>query len=163
MEKFWTLESVGIVDKGLVHTEDDQLALDLFGKSLKRCDDRHYEVGLPFRKDRVCLENNFMQAKRLLESIEKRFDKCREFKIQYCKAMKEYEENGYARKVSQAEIEDLKNEEVYYIPHRGVARIGSVSTALRVVFNGSSPDRNGVSLNDLLLSGPHSRTALCKY
>ncbi|XP_059096805.1 uncharacterized protein LOC131891295 [Tigriopus californicus] len=154
MEKFWTLESVGIMDKGLVHTEEDQLALDLFEKSLKRCDDGHYEVGLPFKKDRVRLENNYIQAKRLLESTEKRFDKCPELKIQYCKAMKEYEENGYAREVSRAEIEDLKNEEVFFIPHHGVARTGSVSTALRVVFNASSPDRNGVSLNDLLLPGP---------
>eukprot|EP00094_Tigriopus_californicus_P011734 TCALIF_11337-PA protein Name:"Protein of unknown function" AED:0.25 eAED:0.43 QI:0/0/0/0.5/1/1/2/0/264 len=62
MEKFWTLESVGIVDKGLVHTEEDRLALDLFEKSLKRCDDGHYEVGLPFKKDRVRLENKYING-----------------------------------------------------------------------------------------------------
>ncbi|XP_012539786.1 uncharacterized protein LOC105838606 [Monomorium pharaonis] len=42
---------------------------------------------------------------------------------------------------------------VYYLPHYGVMRKHSLTTKLRVVFNGSSRTTSGVSLNDLLHTG----------
>ncbi|XP_076546990.1 uncharacterized protein LOC143305812 [Osmia lignaria lignaria] len=42
----------------------------------------------------------------------------------------------------------------YFLPH-GVLKLGSTTTALRVVFNGFSPTSSGYSLNDLLHTGPN--------
>lgn len=151
---FGNLESVGIEDCKVVHTRQDQQALELFDKSLKRCEYGHYEVGLPFKKDRAHLSNNFVQARRFLESTEKRLNKNPEVRSQYCKAMNEYQEKGFARQLSEEELNEMKDQEVYNVPHHGASKDESVSTTLRIVFNASSPDRNGVALNDVLLSGP---------
>ncbi|XP_076294565.1 uncharacterized protein LOC143215848 [Lasioglossum baleicum] len=43
----------------------------------------------------------------------------------------------------------------YYLPHHGVWRESSSTTKLRVVFNGSSKTTTGISLNDILHSGPN--------
>ncbi|XP_076301718.1 uncharacterized protein LOC143219726 [Lasioglossum baleicum] len=43
----------------------------------------------------------------------------------------------------------------YYLPHHGVFRESSTTTKLRVVFNGSSKTTTGISLNDILHSGPN--------
>jgi len=41
----------------------------------------------------------------------------------------------------------------YYLPHHGVMKEHSLTTRLRVVFNGSSPTTSGYSFNDLLHTG----------
>lgn len=41
----------------------------------------------------------------------------------------------------------------FYLPHHGVVREHSLTTKLRVVFNGSSVSSTGLSLNDLLHTG----------
>jgi len=41
-----------------------------------------------------------------------------------------------------------------YLPHHAVLKPESTTTKLRVVFNASSPSKNGVSLNDILNAGP---------
>ncbi|XP_071637531.1 uncharacterized protein [Temnothorax longispinosus] len=43
---------------------------------------------------------------------------------------------------------------VFYLPHHGVFKSDSTTTKLRVVFDGSAKDLNGVSLNQMLRSGP---------
>lgn len=56
-------------------------------------------------------------------------------------------------------LEDIDKREtidnkVYYIPHHAVVRETSVTTKLRVVFDGSAKPINGTSLNEELLIGP---------
>ncbi|XP_063985393.1 uncharacterized protein LOC135166763 [Diachasmimorpha longicaudata] len=41
----------------------------------------------------------------------------------------------------------------YYLPHHGVLREDSLTTKLRVVFNGSNKTSTGISLNDILHAG----------
>jgi len=42
----------------------------------------------------------------------------------------------------------------FYMPHRGVLTETSSTTKLRVVFNGSEKSSIGISLNDILMTGP---------
>ena len=44
---------------------------------------------------------------------------------------------------------------IYYLPHHTVFKQSSLTTKLRVVFDGSSKTTNGLSLNDILLVGPN--------
>ncbi|XP_071642969.1 uncharacterized protein [Temnothorax longispinosus] len=64
--------------------------------------------------------------------------------------MVEYRNLGHVQIVPSSESEPSL---VYYLPHHGVLREQSLTTKLRVVFNGSSPTTTGVSLNDLLHTG----------
>jgi len=46
----------------------------------------------------------------------------------------------------------------YYIAHHPVIKLSSTSTPVRIVLDASAPSDNGVSLNDILYSGPKLQT-----
>lgn len=48
----------------------------------------------------------------------------------------------------------------FYLPYHGVLREQSITTKLKIVFNASSRSSSGVSLNDILHSGPKLQTDL---
>jgi hypothetical protein len=50
--------------------------------------------------------------------------------------------------------EDKKEVPHFYMPHHGIVKENSSTAKLRVVFNGSEKSSNGVSLNDILMTGP---------
>jgi len=154
IEKFWKIEAIGIIDKEQVFTRDEQRAVDIFDKTTTFKDGR-YEVQLPFRDDAPTLSNNYVSAKKQLESTERRLEKNDDMKQQYGKAIEEYVELGFAKEIAPKESEELRwSKDAYFVPHHAVFRDSSVSTKIRIVSNASSPDRNGISLNDTLLPGP---------
>ncbi|KAK9752865.1 hypothetical protein QE152_g3865 [Popillia japonica] len=63
--------------------------------------------------------------------------------------MKDYEELGHMTISSHS-----PSETCYYLPHHGVLKEESLTTKLRVVFNGSMPTASGYSLNQLQMVGP---------
>ncbi|KAK9723447.1 hypothetical protein QE152_g19210 [Popillia japonica] len=63
--------------------------------------------------------------------------------------MKDYEELGHMTISSHS-----PSETCYYVPHHGVLKEESLTTKLRVVFNGSMPTTSGYSLNQLQMVGP---------
>ena len=67
----------------------------------------------------------------------------------------------FAREVTQEEINEFSRISQYFVPYHLVVKQGSVTTKRRV-FNASSPDNNGNSLNDCLLPGPALQTDLVK-
>ncbi|XP_075210146.1 uncharacterized protein LOC142317990 [Lycorma delicatula] len=48
----------------------------------------------------------------------------------------------------------IPDSEVFYLPHHAVFKETSLTTKLRVVFDGSAKSSNGLSLNDTLIIGP---------
>ncbi|XP_075232254.1 uncharacterized protein LOC142330692 [Lycorma delicatula] len=48
----------------------------------------------------------------------------------------------------------IPDSEVFYLPHYAVFKEISLTTKLRVVFDGSAKSSNGLSLNDTLMIGP---------
>ena len=67
---------------------------------------------------------------------------------------KEWEENGIIEEVPPEERKLPKERKVFYLPHRPVIREESISTKIRPVFDGSATNRNGLSINDALYTGP---------
>ena len=153
LERFWEVESLGIGTDKRPFTEDERRALDHFEKNVKY-DGERYEVSLPFRKDAIKLENNYQHAKRILESTERKLLKNPERRKEFSDAIEVYEKMGYAHELTKEELEFYRKGEQYYVPSHPVRREDSESTPTRVVFNASSKDRNGHSLNENLLAGP---------
>ncbi|XP_059091073.1 uncharacterized protein LOC131886690 [Tigriopus californicus] len=118
LEQLWTLEAMGISDQ-----EDGQLtpaeekAVEHFEKSTQ-LKNKRYEVSLPFRERVLKVENNYMQALRCLETLERRWERNQEFASAYKEVMNEYFEKGYAHIVPSEEVR--KPKEVFYLPHTAI-------------------------------------------
>ncbi|CAK1542230.1 unnamed protein product [Leptosia nina] len=93
-------------------------------------------------------------ALRCFHSLERRLAKNPDLRQQYVGFMKDYLDSGHMCRIPVEELDLGK----YYIPHHCVQRPESRTTKLRVVFNASSKDAVGVSLNDTLLIGPKLQT-----
>ncbi|XP_063994589.1 uncharacterized protein LOC135172476 [Diachasmimorpha longicaudata] len=72
----------------------------------------------------------------------------------YRKFIKEYEALDHMQRAPATSETRL----AYYLPHHGVLRPDSTTTKLRVVFDASHRSSTGVSLNDILHSGPKLQT-----
>ena len=72
LRRFWELESIVITEpENPTMSREEKHAVAKFNKGLK-FDGPNYEVQLPWRKDHPILKNNYPQALKRLESIEKR-------------------------------------------------------------------------------------------
>ena len=72
---------------------------------------------------------------------------------QFQAVLQEYLTLGHAQKATAREL-CTPTEKTYTLPMHAVFKTSSSSTKLRVVFDGSCPTSTGVSLNDVLATGP---------
>jgi len=153
VERFWSLESIGIIESKSVWTHAEKETFENFEKSI--CfENGRYTVKLPFKGDAPPLENNYGVARQLLFKIERRLEGNPDLKEDYRKAMNDYVDQGFARPAMPHEVEHFKMGSQYFVPHHPVVRQDKVTTKVRPVFNASSTDRNGNSLNACLHTGP---------
>jgi len=125
--------------------------MELMEASCKLLNGR-YSIGLPWKRNKHLLPNNYVLAEKRLFSLEKSLLKNSKKAEMYNDAITEYERNGWARRLTNQELSTVRTP-VYYLPHHGVYRPEKKSTPLRVVFDPASPYQ-GVSLNSLLHKGP---------
>ena len=121
--------------------------LKIMEEGIKRADNGHYEMPLPF-KERPLLPDNRFTAFTRLEHLKRRFLKDVKYKEDYIKFMNEILSRGDAEEAPAVyQDKDVK----WYIPHHGVYH--PKKNKIRVVFDCSAKCK-GTSLNDHLLSGP---------
>lgn len=154
LERFWEQDSIGLIENKTVHTEDERFAKEIFASTTKY-DGERYTVDLPFRRDASSLESNYKEAFIRLKATEKQLLKNSDKKEQYEKAIMDYVKLGFARELSKEEVDAVLKEEHYIIPHHAVFKESSTSTKVRIVFDASSKDVKGLSLNDILYPGPN--------
>lgn len=107
---------------------------------------------LPFAKDPETLgDSNKMDKKRFF-NLEKWFAKEPALAERYKMFMAEY------LSMDHMEVADVNySGPSYYLPHHAVFKNESLTTKLRVVFDGSASSNSGLSLNDILLKGPKTQ------
>ena len=98
------------------------------------------------------LPNNYEQAARCLEHIEKRLSRDKEYAKKYSDQIDDMLARGVARKLSEKE-NDTYDGPVFYIAHHAVIKESSKTTPLRIVFN-SSKKYQGHCINDYWAKGP---------
>ena len=115
--------------------------MENYDKTTYVADDGRITVRLPFKSEALP-SNNFQTAKQ--RSFSKDHDNVKQ---QYRDFSKEIVDMGYLGQAPQT------HGLCYCLPHHCVFK-DSLTTKLRVVFDGSSKSPNGNSLNDCLLIGP---------
>ena len=154
VQNFWEQEAVGLIDKTQSFTHDERDAVEQFNESVTFNGER-YVVGLPFKRDAPELMSNYNEAFSRLLTTERSLKKNPEKKEAYTTAINEYVENGFARELTNSELDEIDSCKRYYIPHHPIFKMTSASTKVRIVFDASAKAPNGWSLNDCLLKGPN--------
>ena len=88
-------------------------------------------------------------ALRRFHMLEKCFDKNPQLKENYFTFIQEYEKLNHLSLIRIA-----KPNSGFYLPHHAVIKEDSLTTKIRVVFDGSAKTSSGVSLNESLMVGP---------
>lgn len=153
--KFWEVESI---PDGGSPSDEDQEVEKFYLEHTKRNSDGRYVVNLPFKSGNL-LGDSKVQAKRRFFSLERRFKDNPEFRNQYVKFMREYQALDHMQPIPSAEL-TKPSSECFYLPHFGVVREQSETTKLRVVFDASAKTESGISLNDILHTGPKLQNEL---
>jgi hypothetical protein len=137
------------IDDTREYSREDHLFLQKMTSSQKVVDGCHYEYNLPIR-DGCSLPNNKYLAIQRLKSLRKKLLTNPDFLQDYQHFMQRLLEDRHAEEVPDAELNTDVN--TWYLPHHGVYHPRKPSK-IRVVFDCSSRYK-GVSLNDILLTGP---------
>lgn len=153
VERFWSLENLGLSEEISLLTAEEKLAEKQFQSSVQ-FDGERYIVALPFRPGAQPLQNNYEKALQHLLTTEQRLQTNEKKREVYSEAINEYERLGFAQELTEQEYDSLRHGPCYFVPHHPVFKSSSTSTKVRIVFNASSPDSKGISLNQCLLPGP---------
>ncbi|XP_054281217.1 uncharacterized protein LOC128998886 [Macrosteles quadrilineatus] len=154
LQRFWTLEEPPICTK---KTQEEELCDLHFRSTHSRDSTGRYIVRLPFKENHTPLGTSRPQAERRLYSLERKFNSQQHFSTLYHDFMDEYLSLGHMTKLETVDSTSHHN----YLPHHGVLKESSSFTKLRTVFDASSKTSTGVSLNDVLLTGPKLQTNIC--
>lgn len=157
IRRFWELENIAAPqgEESLSHLE--RQCEQLFVSQHSRTEEGRFVVPLPFGTPSIkptFVGSRTIALKRFLH-LEKKLFANPELRKSYVAFMDDYAACHHLEEAT-APVEDCGN--FYYIPHHGILRPDSVSTPLRVVFDASAKDAQGVSLNDTLLAGPKLQT-----
>ncbi|XP_055714381.1 uncharacterized protein LOC129808619 [Phlebotomus papatasi] len=148
-----TLRDFWEIDVANNTTEDLQEVCELhFKDTHTRLENGRCQVRLPFKKEtEMKLGDSRSQALARFLSMERKFATNPELKQEYAKFMNEYEELGHMT-MAPNYIGSPYN--VYYLPHHAVFKMESTTTKTRVVFDASCKSSSGISLNNILHTGP---------
>ncbi|GJQ88544.1 hypothetical protein Trydic_g3631 [Trypoxylus dichotomus] len=148
ISKFWEIET--IPERHIFSAEENRCEQH-FHATAQRDTSGRFVVSLPFKENVNSLGASYDQALKRFYSLEKRLNKNPPLKQEYGEFIKEYLELGHMRK---AKLYNYSTEPHFYLPHHAIVKENSITTRLRVVFDGSAKTSSGVSLNDTLMVGP---------
>ncbi|CAL9684350.1 unnamed protein product [Knipowitschia caucasica] len=142
------------LDERLSYSQEERAFLQIMDKEVYQNSANSWVAPLPFRSPRPRLPNNRQQAIQRLASVRHMLNKRPETKVQFQEFMQNLFDNGHAE-IAPPLSED---EECWYLPFFGVYHPRKLDQ-IRIVFD-SSAQHNGVSLNDVLLTGPNLNNSL---
>ncbi|XP_074100580.1 uncharacterized protein LOC141528434 [Cotesia typhae] len=147
LTKFWEIEECPTTSK--LTPEEIQCELH-FQKYVSRTRDGRYIVALPFNPNTPDLGESYHLALKRLKSTERKLKNDPDLEVQYNNVLQEYLDLNHMSPVNVSP----SNTPNYYLPHHAVIKSSSMTTKVRVVFDGSANTTTGVSLNDVLFTGP---------
>ncbi|XP_026736747.1 uncharacterized protein LOC113500239 [Trichoplusia ni] len=147
VKKYFEMDSLCIVPKKPT-TDPEQQALRVLEKTTRRIGEGRYETGLLWKQEDISFPNNYCNAVKRLENIERKLDRDPKLKQKYNEQMEALVAKGYAERAPA----DKNPKKTWYLPHFAVIN-PMKPEKLRVVHDAAAKTR-GVALNDMLLKGP---------
>lgn len=152
VENYYELENFATVKPAKDNFESNE---DLRAKQLLKNTTRElngcYETGLLWKSDDVNMPDSYPMTFRRLETLQKKMNKDIEYAKGYEKAISEFIDSGYAKRLTQPQVE-CTSDKTWYLPHFGVVHPNKPGK-IRIVFDAAAAV-NGVSLNTQPLKGP---------
>ena len=148
IERFWSIEEMN----NKILTEEEKACEKHFELNTRRLETGRYEVRLPLSDSADKLGDSYHIAKAKFLKLEQSLMKQPQLKKDYSEFLEEYVQLGHMTPLCEAD--EKENSPNFYMPHHGVLKETSSTTKLRIVFNGSEKSSNGISLNDILMTGP---------
>ncbi|XP_071056458.1 uncharacterized protein [Onthophagus taurus] len=153
LERFWVMVEQLEREENL--SGEDKRCEELFSRDCKRSENGRLIVSLP-KREIISLGNLKQGAEQRFYNMENKLNKNENMKKHYTQFMQEYENLNHMTEVNKDEMTDNG----FYLPHHPVLKQDSMTTKLRVVFDGSFKSSNGLSINDNLLMGPNIQNEL---
>ncbi|XP_060810108.1 uncharacterized protein LOC106135933 [Amyelois transitella] len=148
IKDYFKLDSIGITKKEL-RSSSDERAIRILDNTAHRLPNGQYEVGLLWRDDNLCIpDGSYNLALSRYMSLERKFAKDPQYANQYRVNVQTTIDKGY---VESCEFPP-NPKATWYLPHFGVTNPNKPGK-LRVVHDAAAKCY-GVSLNNMLLSGP---------
>ncbi|XP_063909631.1 uncharacterized protein LOC135127182 [Zophobas morio] len=144
VRKFWETET--LADNLSVSNPEDDFCQAHFKDTHYRDRSGRYVVSMPVREQRSPLLSNRETTLNTYLKMEARMSRRPQLNAAYITFLQEYRDLGHMQLAAQPSM--------YVMPHHCVQKETSSTTKVRVVFNGSSSDSNGTTLNQQLLPGP---------
>ena len=152
LKSFWTVESFGVNSKvELLRSKQDQRAEEVMAQTARRPGDR-WEAGLLWKSENETLPESKSLAEKRFLFLEREMQRESVFQERYRKLIREYQEKGYARVLTDEE-EGCIGPRTWYLPHFAVQN-PNTPTKIRLVWNAAAKS-HGVCLNDRLLKEPN--------
>lgn len=129
--------------------EEQECELNFTNTTLREPDGR-FNVTIPLKNSPQVLGDSYEQALHRFISLERRFKRDPLFKHKYTEFIREYISLGHMTENTTPN----QDHKTYIMPHHGVLRENSLTTQLRVVFDGSARTSNGLSFNNIQRVGP---------
>lgn len=145
LQNFWLLEDCS---SKYAQCEDDIQCEAIFKNSISQDSNGRFIVPLKLAPNMLG-DSKTTAIKRFL-NLEHKFAKHPVLKEQYVNFMNEYLQLGHMSLVNDTNDAQF----AYYLPHHAVFHDDSLTTKIRVVFDGSAVTDTGKSLNDFQFTGP---------
>ncbi len=143
------------------YSYEENYAMENFYKNIKVTKDGRYSIAPMFKEDAKPLRNNYFLALMRYRNLRRSLNNKPLKKKAYNEALKCMLENEEIEEVLENSASS-KNMDIFvnYIPHSAVTKQERVTTSTRIVFDASSKNSEGISLNDQLLKGPKKQIDL---
>ena len=132
-------------------SKEDERALEML-KATTKFDGERYEVGLLWENAKPHLPNNYSSAVSQLKSLEHRLEMDENLKQRYKETIDVDVQKGFVRILNEAELENIKTDLQWYVPHHPVLNPNKPDKVRRVC--NAASKFGGASLNDTLMAGP---------
>uniref|UniRef100_A0A914C7C2 Integrase catalytic domain-containing protein n=1 Tax=Acrobeloides nanus TaxID=290746 RepID=A0A914C7C2_9BILA len=149
IEILQSLELTGIQENP--ETNDDEVAMEMFNKTIRKNEDGRYEVQWPFKTEQVDIPSNYMLCLSRLKQMHKKYiESDPKYLEEYDRIIKEQLNKNVIEK---CDIKESNPNVVHYLAHHGVTKADKTTTKLRIVFDGSAKTKNQKSLNETMYRG----------